>query len=392
MRIAVLAHGLRTAGGRTVGHRFVRALGEGAAQGHDFDLLVPEGVGYEALCAEVPGLRWVRVPSMGRLARLRFDHRELPRRLRAAGCDALLALGNVGLIDPPVPQAVLLHQPHLVYPSRQWGPVSAADRLRHRYLRWRFHAQLPRTGLVFCQTAVMAARLRRVASGVPVEVCGIGADGPADAAADCAAPPEPMGRLRDRFRLLYPARYYPHKNHELLLRALEPDLPELRDVTVFLTLDADQHRNAARLLRRLRRGTWGLRVVNLGPIPAERMAAAYAHADAVVVPSLLETAGLPYVEAMAAGRPVIAADLDFARSQCGDAALYFDPWSPAALRDAIATLRRDVALRARLAAAGRVRAGAAFPTWTEVAARLVRGTAGLAGAGRNPMLPEGSTS
>ena len=43
-------------------------------------------------------------------------------------------------------------------------------------------------------------------------------------------------------------------------------------------------------------------------------------------PSLLESYGLPFIEAMAIEKPILTSDLDFARSMCGDAAYYFDPF------------------------------------------------------------------
>ena len=48
-------------------------------------------------------------------------------------------------------------------------------------------------------------------------------------------------------------------------------------------------------------------------------------AVALVMPSKLESFGIPYYEAMAIGCPVIAADFDFAREACGEAGFYANP-------------------------------------------------------------------
>ena len=58
---------------------------------------------------------------------------------------------------------------------------------------------------------------------------------------------------------------------------------------------------------------------------------AYAAAEAFVFPSLQEGFGIPLVEAMRCGTPVIASDIDVFREVCGDAALYFDPHDPVQL-------------------------------------------------------------
>jgi glycosyltransferase involved in cell wall biosynthesis len=77
-----------------------------------------------------------------------------------------------------------------------------------------------------------------------------------------------------------------------------------------------------------------------------------------VVPSLVEGFGLPALEAMALGTPLIVSDTPALREVTGDAALAFDPFSDAALASAIATLLDDDGLRAELAARGRRRARA----------------------------------
>lgn len=60
----------------------------------------------------------------------------------------------------------------------------------------------------------------------------------------------------------------------------------------------------------------------------QELAEAYSLADGLLMPSLSETVGLPMLEAIATGTPVIASDLAYAREICGPYALYFDPFSP----------------------------------------------------------------
>ena len=51
----------------------------------------------------------------------------------------------------------------------------------------------------------------------------------------------------------------------------------------------------------------------------------YNQADAMFLPTLLETFSASYPEAMKMERPILTSDLDFAKDICGDAALYFNP-------------------------------------------------------------------
>lgn len=79
-------------------------------------------------------------------------------------------------------------------------------------------------------------------------------------------------------------------------------------------------------------------------------------ARAVAFPSLYEGFGLPVLEAMALGTPVLTSDTSSLPEVAGGAALLADPYSPAAIAAGLRALDEDADLRARLAAAGRARA------------------------------------
>jgi glycosyltransferase involved in cell wall biosynthesis len=100
-------------------------------------------------------------------------------------------------------------------------------------------------------------------------------------------------------------------------------------------------------------GLTGLRL--LGHVPDDELPALYAGAEAFVLPSRYEGFGLPVLEAMASGTPVVAANTTALPETCGGAARLAEP-EPEALRDALTGLLADAGERARLRALGLARA------------------------------------
>jgi glycosyltransferase involved in cell wall biosynthesis len=101
---------------------------------------------------------------------------------------------------------------------------------------------------------------------------------------------------------------------------------------------------------------------------AAEIAAAYARATAVVMPSTHEGMPLVLLEAMAAGAPVVASPLPEIVEVGRDAILTADPATPGALAKALAQLLDDANLRASLSAAAADRAR--DYAWPAVAAKI----------------------
>lgn len=107
-----------------------------------------------------------------------------------------------------------------------------------------------------------------------------------------------------------------------------------------------------------------------GYVPAADLVALYNAADLFVHPSLFEGFGLPVLEAMACGAPVVTSNTSAVPEVVGDAAVMVNPRDVEELAGAMARVLNDDALRARLSAAGLERA-ATF-TWEDTARTLVR--------------------
>jgi glycosyltransferase involved in cell wall biosynthesis len=110
-------------------------------------------------------------------------------------------------------------------------------------------------------------------------------------------------------------------------------------------------------------------VKHLGYVSDDKLAALYRRAACFVYPSRYEGFGLPPVEALALGCPVIASRLPAVQEACGDAVLYTSPDDPAELARLLERITSDAALRASLRERGRART--AELTWRATAVKLI---------------------
>lgn len=149
---------------------------------------------------------------------------------------------------------------------------------------------------------------------------------------------------------------YPHKN---LPRLIEGFAQLQGDVLgAFRLVLAGNHGDYGSALVDLAR-TLGIdgRVVFPGPVTDAQLAGLYRSCTALVIVSLAEGFGLPGLEAMALGVPVIASRIDALTEIYGDAALYVDPWDSGDMARGLSELGGNPALRNMLSERGTDRAG-----------------------------------
>ena len=156
--------------------------------------------------------------------------------------------------------------------------------------------------------------------------------------------------------LLYPANFWEHKNHRMLLTAFGIYLARnpKSDMKLLCTghpcLHMEALENAAKGMK------LDERVVFPGYLSTEEYAVLLRSCKAVIYPSLYEGFGMPIVEAMAYGKPVLCSNVTSLPEVAGEAALYFDPKRPQTIVEAISVLEKDEKLVAQLVERGRQRA------------------------------------
>jgi glycosyltransferase involved in cell wall biosynthesis len=370
MKFVLEALGLTAGGGKAGLMRLLPSLAEQGA-GHSFVAIVADRPEFAPLAR--PNLKLiVRNKPASLLVRHLVLQRTVPRICAAERADALLCMGNFGPLRCPIPTVVMLHNARYLCGHSAGLGMTLRERLIDGYGR-RNLRRLSGTARFIVQTELMKKRLL-APFGLPEARVVVIPDG--DGLPAHFRTPEGAARKAANtgdapFTFLCLARYYPHKNLEVLVDAMKLlAARESSRARCLLTISADQHPGAKRLLKRIAAERLQHALVNLGPLDESAVAAAYASADAFLLPTLIESLGRTYLEAMRFGLPILTSDRDFALDACGAAAVYFDPLDPGSVAAALARVMNDENLRARLAAEGRSRAKVSN-FWTLIAGRFL---------------------
>ncbi|MFF2273359.1 glycosyltransferase family 4 protein [Agromyces sp. NPDC058136] len=260
------------------------------------------------------------------------------RHARRLGADVVHAPANLGPAAPKVPVVLTVHDLLAFrFPEYVPGPYAVVLRAMIR----RAARRAARIVTVSESSKRDIVELLHVPEG-RVDVTPL-AGGPT------APPPTDLEREADL--LLAVGNRMPHKNFTRLLEAISRIPVDRRPRLVITGSHAEDP-----LLAEVRRLGIDDHVSLEGWVDSERLEELYASATVFVFPTLFEGFGLPPLEAMSRGCPVICSDLEVLRETAGAAAMYVDAESSDAIADAISTLLADPERRAAMSAAGRERA------------------------------------
>ncbi len=161
--------------------------------------------------------------------------------------------------------------------------------------------------------------------------------------------------------IIYVGNAYPHKNLDVLLQAFkiignwklerEALLRKIGNLKLVIVCSRDVF--ASRMQNKIK--SLGLEdsVIMTGYIPAEDLSAIFKQASTYTFPSLVEGFGIPGLNAMAAGVPVAASNIETLKEIYSDAAIYFDPNDPGDIANEIIKIVSDGKIRSSQIKKGR---------------------------------------
>lgn len=155
---------------------------------------------------------------------------------------------------------------------------------------------------------------------------------------DTTVAPGPVAAGRDRRMVLYPAVTHPHKNHAVLVRAVAELAQRCPDVLLVLTGEAGAAEGHVREVI----AATGAPVQRLGRVDAAQLRALVRRAAVLAFPSVYEGFGLPVLEAMRAGTPVVAGSAEAVAEVMGGTGTIVSDDSPSAWADALGAAMESV--------------------------------------------------
>ncbi|MFN2453697.1 MAG: glycosyltransferase [Pyrinomonadaceae bacterium] len=314
MHLAVDALGIRHSGGASVLQAFLLAAVNDAridrltifcSPGSERDFAFPASRKINA--CEQP------LADRSRLYRLWWFERELPRCLERLRPDAVFCMSGAGQSPASVPQVTFIQQ-SLLFSQEAQRRFGFKDRLIISVLGQMSRRACQSSRKVLVQTPTMRSCVAS-AFGLDEQRVQYFLPGIAPVQPDTKSQTslDVMRSVPEGLRLLYVGNQMPYKNIEVVAAAMQRIRRQLPGATLFLTWPENHP------LTKIDG------VVGCGYLTADALREAYHLATVLVMPSLVETVGLPMLEAMSVGTPVLAAARPYAHDICEQAAVFFDP-------------------------------------------------------------------
>ena len=139
--------------------------------------------------------------------------------------------------------------------------------------------------------------------------------------------------VHDKPYFIYVGNVKPHKNLRRLIEAYKLASPQLKQ-DLILVGKKEGFINGENSISEFIKG-FENRIIFTGYVSDEKLMQYVAQADAMVFPSLYEGFGLPPLEALATGTPVLASNAASIPEVCGDNVTYFDPYSIQSIKDCL---------------------------------------------------------
>lgn len=317
------------AGPKNISLNLIRGLEKTRLEENIF-VIVPDFDEYATLVSNNSKLHFIKYPRKERLYekvwfRLYLELWLIPRLMREQTLKQLLAFGNFLFTPGNFDKLVLCHHPYLydnsLLSSAEW-PLRFEEYLK----RVAFGLTLCNVKHLVVQSDYVASQLRATWRLSDKTLCHVIAN-PISSNFQKPDSEQLLSLIRNRrqnikekVKILYVSRFYPHKNHRFLL-ALSSQLQNLgtpHEIQVTIDPSISEAKDFLHAVSKSK-----LPIVNLGELPQQEMATVYQQSHIFIFPSHAETFGNPMIEAMCYGLPMVVPDTGYAKAIVSSAGHYY---------------------------------------------------------------------
>ena len=337
MRIILNFLPLKTGGGMQVALDLLKQV-EAHGGEHEWFVVAREGTAFEEY-KDTGNVKTIKLVRDSLLDRLFFEH---------FGCQALLHDLNPDVIytqfGPSWPGARSVRNvvgcaySNLFYPEIDfWAPYPWYKQLERKFVDYFRLKRLKIANLVVFETKDLSERSvlqgvleREQSTFVQPAVSSNVIDGV------CGETREQLLSLPEGIRVCLVSTFSVNKNFDFLIEILDclALVHKRTDISFVVTLPPENP-NVIELLRRADEKGVSSQLINIGPVSYQGCAEVYKACDAAILPANLESFSNNIAESWAMRKPLFITDRSWARSICGDAAIYIDINNPRSVASSI---------------------------------------------------------
>ncbi|RAP31455.1 hypothetical protein DID78_01300 [Candidatus Marinamargulisbacteria bacterium SCGC AG-343-D04] len=266
------------------------------------------------------------------IKKILFYERKLEGLVKIHNIDIVLNFGDIPA-NVSAKQIFYFDWPYAVYDDfKIWSRLRFQDLGSKLVKRLYFKLTNDRLEHYVVQTNTMKKRLSAKIKNRPISVIDVGFNEEESKKTNCSVIDTPKSL---KPTLIYPTIMYAHKNVEILLSVAKLLKAQNFEATFELTFSENSGKKESRFIKSVKKHGLSDYFSFLGRLSRNSLVQKVKSSTAIIMPTLIETYGLPYLEAQLFEKVMFTSDRDFAREICGDSAIYFDPNNAADIAEKI---------------------------------------------------------
>jgi len=272
-----------------------------------------------------PNLKFVDnlTPPIKIIEKVFFYEKKIAIISKSLNIDLLLNFGDIPA-RVPTKQLFYFDWPYAVYNNFSlWLRFKPKEIISKLAKRLYFFLTIKRCDSFIVQTNTMKNRLRFVHKKNNIYVVDVGFD-----AMEAKNYQSNELVINKTPTLIYPTAMYPHKNMNILIDVAKILKLQNFKLKFVLTINSLSGNSEANFCKKVLKAGLDDYFVFLGRLDRSELLEKINNSTAIIMPTLIETYGLPYLEAQYLRKPMFTSRRDFSEDVCGNSAFYFDPLNP----------------------------------------------------------------